>query len=109
MVEMNKDVFEKRLKEVTVKIFNEFKPEMIVLFGSWAWGKPNIDSDVDLLIVKETTDTRTLARNIDRLVFPRSFPLDLIVINPQDMERRKELNDLFIKDILTRGRVLHTN
>ena len=52
-------------KEDILGKIREFKPDRVVLFGSWAWGKPHRDSDVDLCVIKETRDTRALARKID--------------------------------------------
>ncbi|MBF0564776.1 MAG: nucleotidyltransferase domain-containing protein [Nitrospirae bacterium] len=51
--------FEQKLKEVIDKIIVEFQPEKIILFGSYAWGSSNIDTDVDLFVIKETDNTRS--------------------------------------------------
>ena len=98
---------QEKLKEITDKIVKEYKPEKIILFGSWAWGKPGLDSDVDLFVVKDTKNTRKTAQEIDGLIFPRPFPVDLIVYTPAQLEKRKKMNDFFIKDIITKGRVLY--
>lgn len=46
------------LQEMTRRLVNEFDPEQVILFGSYAWGKPNKDSDVDLMvIVSESNET----------------------------------------------------
>src|ERR1700691_3587345 len=59
-------------------IADEFKPDKIILFGSYAYGTPNEDSDVDLLVVMPAADQHTQAvRILWRLTAP--FPLDLIV------------------------------
>ena len=47
---MSKKEIDKKIAEITDKIVKEFKPEKIILFGSYAWGKPNKDSDIDLLV-----------------------------------------------------------
>jgi len=98
--------FEKIEVEVQ-KIANHFGPDKIILFGSFAWGIPGPDSDVDLLIVKETEDTRKLAREMDGFLFPRPFPIDLIVFNPDQVEQRRQMGDFFMEDILNRGKVLY--
>ena len=46
-------MYEKSVKNITDTIVREFKPEKVVLFGSYAWGKPTKNSDIDLLIVKD--------------------------------------------------------
>lgn len=105
---MDITIIEKKLKEITEKIVKEFKPEKIILFGSWAWGVPGADSDVDLLVVKETDrSTREVAREIDGAIFPRPFPLDLLVYRPDQIEEGQARGDFFIKNILAKGMVLY--
>ena len=104
---MEKSLVETKLKEVTDKIVKEFKPEKIILFGSYAWGKPNEDSDVDLFIVKETKNTRELARKIDGSFWGRSFAMDIIVSTPSGVENRLRRGDFFFRDIFDKGTVLY--
>lgn len=105
---MNTEIIETKLKEMTEKIVAEFKPEKIILFGSRAWGVPGPDSDVDVLVVKETDrSTREVAREIDGAIFPRPFPLDLLVYRPDQVEEGQARGDFFIKNILTKGRILY--
>lgn len=96
-----------KIKEVADKIVREFHPEKIILFGSFAWGKPNEDSDIDLFIVKETDNTREFAREVDKSFFSRDFSMDIIVYTPEQVEKRKKTNDLFIKEIFTHGKFLY--
>lgn len=104
---MNRQIDEREIAETSQKIAKRFNPERIILFGSWAWGKPGPDSDVDFFIVKETENTRDLAREIDGFLFPRPFPLDVIVYRPEQLKRRKAAGDPFITEILTHGKVLY--
>lgn len=101
-----KITFEK-IQETADKIVKEYNPEKIILFGSYAWGTPAADSDVDLFIVKETENTRDMARKINRFIFPREFAMDLIVYTPEQVERRKKMRDFFLEDILTKGKFLY--
>lgn len=100
-------IFPSKINEVTKKIVKEYKPEKIILFGSYAWGTPHPDSDVDLLVVKETRNPFRLSRDIDGALFPRPFPLDLLVFTPQQMKQRESMGDFFIQDILSKGKVLY--
>lgn len=104
---MMKRVTDQKIKQVSDKIVNEYKPEKIILFGSYAWGKPTSDSDVDLLVVKETSNPFRLSRDIDGALFPRPFPLDLLVFTPQQVKHRESMGDFFIQDILSKGKVLY--
>jgi len=96
-----------KLDKVVKLIVKRFKPEKIILFGSYAWGKPNQDSDIDLFIVKETKNTREMAMEIDGSIRPRPFPIDLIVYRPKNVEKRIKMGDFFIKDIISKGKILY--
>lgn len=104
---MQHQITEKKIQEITQKIVQQFHPEKIILFGSWAWGNPSPDSDIDLLVIKETENTRELARAIDHSLFPRLLAIDLIVYKPEQVKLRKEKKDFFINDILTKGKILY--
>lgn len=98
---------QKKITAITKQIVKKFQPKKIILFGSWAWGKPKADSDIDLFIVKETNNTRILARKIDAYLFPRQFPIDIIVYKPEQVASRLQAGDFFLKDIINRGKVLY--
>ena len=100
-------ISQKKIKQIAAKIARDYKPEKIILFGSHAWGKPNPDSDVDLLVIKHTKNARDLSRKIDGSIFPRPFPIDLLVLTPSQVEQRKKTGDFFIEDIINKGRVLY--
>lgn len=103
---MTQEQIREKIKEVAETIGNKFKPEKIILFGSYAWGKPGPDSDVDLFIVKETENTRETAREIDGSLWGRTIPMDFIVYTPEQVEKRKK-SDFFIRNILENGRILY--
>ena len=98
---------DKNIRELAEKIGRDFAPEKVILFGSWAWGTPGPDSDVDLLVVKETDDPRGLARQIDSALFPRRFPLDLLVYRPEHVRKRVTAGDFFVRDIMEKGKILY--
>ncbi|MBI4235534.1 nucleotidyltransferase domain-containing protein [Candidatus Peregrinibacteria bacterium] len=104
---MNKQKELKKLKLVTQRIVDLYNPEKIILFGSYAWGKPNKHSDVDLFVIKKTKDSYKTARKIDGEIFPRPFPMDIMVYDPKRVGERLELGDFFIRDIITKGKVLY--
>ena len=106
---MDKRVVDEQLKEVIKKIVKEFQPEKIILFGSWAWGEPGPDSDVDLFIVKKTNrSTREVAREIDGSLWGRTTALDIIVYTPEELKISINKNhNLFIEDVIRNGKVLY--
>ncbi|GIV73230.1 MULTISPECIES: nucleotidyltransferase domain-containing protein [Caldilinea] len=83
-------------------------PQKIILFGSYACGNPTPDSDVDLLIIMETTDPPTERfMKVARLLRPRLFPVDIVVYTPQEIEEALKHNNAFIREICTRGITLY--
>jgi predicted nucleotidyltransferase len=87
-------------------IVERFGPERVVLFGSYAGGHPTPDSDVDLLVVMRTDNELDQALRIDE-AFDRKFALDLIVRTPQNLRRRLAWGDVFLREVVSRGRVLY--
>ena len=85
-----------------------FKPQRIILFGSHAYGQPNEDSDVDVLVVMPKTKRvrRDTAVQI-RLKVDADFPVDVIVRGELEVERRVRTKDLFMTHIMSHGRVMY--
>ncbi len=95
------------IHELADRIAAAFGPEQIVLFGSYAYGRPTPDSDVDLLIVmRHEGKSWDAAARIRGTVRPR-FPVDLLVRTPQKLRERLDMGDVFLREIVTRGRVLY--
>lgn len=88
------------------KIAKLFQPDIIMLFGSYADGKPNADSDVDLLVVMATRNELDQAVRICEAV-SAPFPFDLIVRKPEEWKWRIEERESFSTEILTRGKILY--
>ena len=96
-----------KIKSLISEIAREFKPQRIILFGSYATGNPTPDSDVDLLVVMpfEGKPVRK-AIEIKNRVNAR-FPLELIVRTPEQVAYRMANNDWFIREIVEKGRTLY--
>ena len=98
----------KSLRPAVQKIVAELKPEKIILFGSYAYGLPNPHSDVDLLVIMKTrASLKERSWSVSRLLLPRPFPVDILVKTPKEVEKALEAGDFFLKEILTRGKVLY--
>jgi predicted nucleotidyltransferase len=101
---------QKLLQEVVEKIKNEYQPEKIILYGSYAYGKPTRDSDIDLFIVKET-DKRRVDRfvEVSTLIYQpgRHISIQPLVRTPREVEERLAMGDAFIEDIITKGQLLY--
>jgi uncharacterized protein len=81
-------------------------PEKVILFGSHAYGRPNDDSDVDLLVVMPARNMIDMAVRIRRFL-PAPYPMDLLVRTPEYLAKRLALGDQFLREIVERGIVLH--
>jgi len=98
----------KSLRPAIQKIVAELNPEKIILFGSYAYGIPSPDSDVDLLVVMKTrASLKDRSWAVSRLLMPRPFPVDILVKTPKEIEKALGAGDFFLKEIITRGRVLY--
>jgi uncharacterized protein len=100
---------DKKIKEVADMIVEKYQPEKIILFGSYAWGKPTKDSDVDLLIVKDSGEKKVeRQRNLRKLLFGNNFPpMDLLVYNPEELEKRFEIKDIFLNKVFNDGVIIY--
>jgi predicted nucleotidyltransferase len=96
-----------RIRHVCDQIVRLFKPQKIVLFGSYAGGKPTEDSDVDLLVVMPFRGKGFRKAAEIRARIDADFPLDLIVRSPREVERRLTWGDFFLSEITEKGEVLY--
>lgn len=87
------------------QVAERFDPEKIILFGSHAYGQPHQDSDVDILVVMPAKNQIDQALRIE-LEADAPFPLDLIVRTPKNLRWRLEEGDSFLREIVSRGKVL---
>ena len=98
------------LKDIVQRLNRSYKPEKIILYGSYAYGNPTSDSDIDLLIIKDT-DKRPVDRFVEvkQIIYQpgRSIPISPLVYTPREIEERLKIGDDFVTEILARGRVLY--
>lgn len=101
-------ITEDKIRQAARKIVQVAHPETIILFGSYAYGKPTLDSDVDLLVVMES-DQSIHARTVElsRILSPRPFPVDIVTRTPAELKDRLDIGDSFFEEIVTKGKVLH--
>lgn len=104
------ETMREELNKIVKQVVDAYEPEKIILFGSYAYGKPDADSDLDLLIIKKTSE-RFINRltNLRKIVSDpkRSIPFGPIVLTPEEVEERLAIGDQFIKDIIKKGKILY--
>src|SRR5438874_11439933 len=88
------------------QVAERFQPEKIILFGSYAYGTPHADSDVDILVVMPARNQLDQAVRI-RWKVPAPFPMDLIVRTPKNLQWRLDEGESFHTEIVTNGKVLY--
>jgi len=92
------------------------QPEKIILFGSYVWGEPTIDSDIDILVVtgddmipanfaEKSKIYLRISKSISEI--KEKFPVDLIVHTKAMHEKFIETDSLFARELLTKGKVLY--
>ena len=93
---------------VAKRIAEKFDPDRIILFGSYAYGKPHPYSDVDLLVVMDTKERpRAKQIEISRALSPHPFGMDILVRTPRQIKERIPIGDYFLREITTKGKVLY--
>lgn len=96
-----------QIEAFSQQIVEKFQPERIILFGSYAYGQPNEDSDVDLLVILPFEEMPVQTAVAIRQQTKPSFPLDLIARTPEQIQQRLNMGDFFIQDIINKGRILY--
>ncbi len=96
------------IDDAVKRIVERFHPVKIILFGSYARGAEGPDSDVDLLVVMNVKDSkRRQAVQIDLALSDRSFPLDLIVVTPEEFEKYRDIVGHILYPAVREGKVLY--
>jgi len=95
------------IREFSRRVAREFRPERIILFGSYASGQPTPDSDVDILVVLpfQGRGARKAIEILNRI--EPGFPVDMLVRTPAQVRQRLTWGDCFMREIIEHGKVLY--
>ena len=97
-----------QIRTFSKAVARAFHPWKIILFGSYAYGKPTDYSDVDLLVIMPRARDRGERMSVRiRQAIPRDFPLDLLVRTPAEVAKRLRWGDPFMREWLEKGKVLY--
>ena len=106
-VDMRQRIPERTIRALAQAIAEKFHPQRIILFGSYAYGQPEPESDLDLLVVMDTS-LRESEQALDiRRQLNLLFGLDLLVYTPEKLAQRLAWGDSFLQEITQRGLVLY--
>lgn len=96
------------LKEIVNRIVNTVHPERIVLFGSYVYGRPKDESDLDILVIMHSKLPRyrrsvPIYSSLAGLLVPK----DILVYTPEEIEEWSEVPQAFITTVLKKGKVIY--
>jgi len=107
-IDLDKPVPMEAIQMIVNRIAEEFKPEKIILFGSHAYGTPKPWSDVDLLVIMESDlSVHDQRLKIARFLHPKPFSIDILTRTPADLEKRIDMGDYFLREIVKKGKVVY--
>ncbi len=103
-----KKISAKHIRAVVEQITSAYDPEKIILFGSYAYGKPNAWSDLDLLVIMDAPKGELeTALAMRKMLPPYPFSIDILVRSAKTIEKRKALGDGFLQEITQQGKVVY--
>jgi len=98
-----------RIREVTDRIVAALAPVRVVLFGSYAWGEPDSDSDLDLYVIvpDQSEPAYRLARRAYHALHGVNISVDVVVRTRTELDRNAGVASSFDSEVLSRGVVLY--
>jgi len=96
-----------KIKEVVDRIVKNYQPDRVILFGSYAWGAPTKDSDVDLFIVKNSKGDMLEEHKKVRRIIDGEIASDILIYSEDEVKKRLALGDFFFNKILNKGSYLY--
>ena len=101
-------ITQEQIDAVVAEVVANFKPKKIILFGSYASGKPTKDSDLDLLVIKdEDLPSRSQNRQLRKILAGLKVPVDVIVKNTKEFETYKDIVGTIMYPANKFGRVVY--
>jgi len=104
---MKDKITKSSIRRYAHQIARQFHPNKIILFGSYAYGTPHEDSDVDMLVIMPFEGKGAHKATEILLATDPDFPIDLLVRTPEQIRARIKLGDFFLREITEKGKVLY--
>lgn len=97
-----------KIADIVAKIVFGYNPDRIILFGSYASGKPTEDSDLDLMVIKASELPRPQRTvQVRKMLYGAMIPIDLIVFTPDEIAEFEESKFSFVYEVLKTGKTLY--
>ena len=103
---MTKATVQREIQSITNQIIKKYKPTKVILFGSYARGNANKDSDVDLVLIKNTNDNFQTRLKKVRLLISTTTPVDVFVFTPKEFKEGTKTNPL-LSEIERTGKIIY--
>lgn len=104
-------ISEEQINDVAQRLIREYNPISIYIFGSYAWGTPNEDSDLDLMIIVEhSDDLKPHLRTVPGYMALRGvgIPKELIVLTKDEFEERCSDENRLAYQVYKRGKCIYS-
>ncbi len=97
------------VKSIVQRLVSSLQPEQIILFGSYAYGQPNDDSDIDLLVIVSDSDEPGYrrARAAHRALRGLGVPKDIIVMTRDEVNQKASVRSSLVSQVLREGKMLY--
>jgi predicted nucleotidyltransferase len=99
--------YQKEIKKIVDQIVRNYKPERIILFGSFACGKIKENSNVDLAVIKKTKERFTTRLLKVAGMIKSSLGTDILVYTPKEWNEALKEENYFIKEITQKGKIVY--
>lgn len=101
---------DEQIDKLVDRIVEFYQPEKIILFGSYALGNATENSDLDLLLIKETNEpAMNRAEGIHKVVRDLFLPIDILVYTPSEILKDRDRKFTFINDVMKTGKILYAS
>ena len=99
------------IDKIVKTIAKNYNPEKIILFGSYAYGNPTSESDIDLLVIKHSKLPRyKRAREIRKHLWGiTEMSTDILVYTPEEVDEWKNVKESFITSVVKKGKSVYKN
>ncbi|MCX6249339.1 MAG: nucleotidyltransferase domain-containing protein [Bacteroidetes bacterium] len=101
-------ISKEKIKEIVIRIATDYNPDKIILFGSYANGSPDENSDIDFLVIKDSEKSRP-ERGIEvrKLLSGLMIPMDILVYTNKEISESSDKKYSFVYQALTYGKTLY--
>ena len=97
---------DKQIESIIFQLKKDYKPDLIMVFDSYTSGNIHADSDVDLLLVKETSKRPVWRRVEARKCIETDLPIDILAYTPEEYAELAKTS-LFLKSIIAQGKIIY--